>query len=59
MSRTDLIDHILRMKEFDTDYARWALAQYSQILPWLDLNQGVKQALSLVALEGVAMGKVA
>lgn len=55
MSRTDLIDHILRMKQLDTDYARWALTQYSQMLPWLDLNQGVKQALSLVAPSGVAM----
>ncbi len=59
MSRAELIDHILRMKHHDTDYARWALAQYSQMLPWLDLNQGVKQALSLVAPSGVAMEKVA
>lgn len=55
MSRNDLIEHILRMKQHDTDYARWALAQYSQQLPWLNLNQGVKQALSLVAPRSVAM----
>lgn len=59
MSRDELIDHILRMKQLDTDYARWALAQYSQQLPWMDLNQGVKQALSLVAPSSVAMENAA
>lgn len=59
MSRIELINHILRMKQLDTDYARWALGQYSQQLPWLDLNQGVKQALSFVAPSGVATESVA
>lgn len=59
MSRDELIDHILSMKQHDIDYARWALTQYSQQLPWLDLNQGVKQALSLVAPSGGAMENAA
>lgn len=59
MSRAELIDHILRMKQLDTDYARWALVQYGQQLPWLELNQGVKQALSLVAPSAGAMENAA
>lgn len=54
MSRDELIDHILSMKQHDIDYARWALTQYSQQLPWLDLNEGVKQALRLAAIRSAA-----
>ena len=43
--RQTLIEHILMMKTFDADYARWALVQYANALPWLDLMAGVRDAL--------------
>ncbi len=33
------------MKMSDDDYARWALVQYDNALPWLDLMAGVRDAL--------------
>jgi len=33
------------MKTLDADYARWALRSYREQLPWLDLMNGVKEAL--------------
>ena len=43
--RTRIIQHILFMKKTDEFYARWALAQYNQAMPWLELNQGVRDAI--------------
>lgn len=43
--RKTLIAHILMMKTLDPDYARWALVQYANALPWLDLMSGVRDAL--------------
>lgn len=43
--RDVLIAHILRMMRLDIDYARHALRWYHQILPDLDLLEGVRQAL--------------
>jgi len=45
LTREELIDHILKMKTLDQDYARFALAQYNKAMPWMDLNNGVKLAL--------------
>jgi len=45
MTRTQLITHIMRMKQVDPDYARTALAWYVAMLPWLDLNNGVREAM--------------
>lgn len=43
--RQQIIDWVLYMKTMDPDYARYALAQYNAMLPWLDLNAGVREAL--------------
>ena len=40
-----IIDHIMHMKSFDETYARAALAQYNALLPWMDLNAGVREAM--------------
>ena len=45
LTRDQLITHILNMKQKDEVYARWALANYVSLLPWLDLNNGVKEAM--------------
>jgi hypothetical protein len=45
MTKKDLIDHILWMRSMDEDYAREALINYHAELPWLDLMNGVRQAL--------------
>ena len=45
IDRATIIDHILKMKAFDPDYARYALRRYSDMLPWLDLMAGVRDAL--------------
>lgn len=45
VTREELIDHIMKMKDKDEDYARAALRYYADLLPWLDLNDGVKQAM--------------
>lgn len=43
--RDRLIEHILHMKTLDEDYARWALKKYHEQMPWLDLLNGVREAL--------------
>lgn len=45
MDRQTLIDHILKMKQLDPDYAREALRHYNALLPWFDLMAGVRDAL--------------
>lgn len=45
ITRETIINHILTMKNLDPDYAREALRYYNQLLPWMALNQGVKEAL--------------
>lgn len=44
--RPTLIAHVLTMREHDEDYARSALAWYADLLPWAQLNSGVRAALS-------------
>ena len=46
--RNRLIDHILRMKKIDEDYARWALKNYETIFPELELIKGVRERLDEV-----------
>lgn len=43
--RKQIIQHILHMKQFDQDYAREALKRYHAELPWLDLIDGIREAL--------------
>jgi hypothetical protein len=33
------------MKTLDPDYARYALKQYHESMPWLELLKGVKEAM--------------
>lgn len=37
--------HILEMKKTQPDYARESLKRYNDLLPWLDLMAGVRDAL--------------
>jgi hypothetical protein len=50
--RKRLIDHILTLKELDEEYARWALQNYLEMLPWLELIKGVKERLDEVRAKG-------
>ena len=43
--RTRLIQHIIKMKQLDQDYARYALMEYHKALPEYDLVAGVRAAL--------------
>jgi len=43
--RIRLIDHLMRIKHVDIEYARYALAQYADLLPWMDLGAGVREAI--------------
>lgn len=43
--KTRIIEQIIFMKKTDIDYARYALAQYNAALPWMRLNDGVREAL--------------
>ena len=43
--RMRLVNHILKMKQLDETYARYALKQYNTLLPDMKLNYGVRDAL--------------
>lgn len=45
VSRQELIEWVLHMREWDEDYARAALRWYAQLLPDWDLMAGVREAL--------------
>lgn len=45
IARDQLIQHILFMRQHDEDYACAAMLDYHAAMPWLDLLDGVKQAL--------------
>jgi len=45
VTRDDLINHIMHMKTLDPDYARYALRQYNDMLPEMDLMAGVREAI--------------
>ncbi len=45
LGRDVFVNHILMMKQTQPDYAREALKAYDKAMPWLDLMQGVRQAL--------------
>jgi hypothetical protein len=36
----------MKIKEKDDAYARSALREYNMLLPWLDLNTGIKEAMA-------------
>ena len=50
--RNRLITHILWMKNFDEDYARWALKNYEAMAPELELIKGVKERLNEIRPKG-------
>lgn len=43
--KTRLIEHILCMRQKDEAYARWAMMIYHEQMPWLDLMNGIRDAL--------------
>ena len=43
--RKKIVDHILMMKQFDHDYARFALEREAAMYPELRLNSAVKEAM--------------
>ena len=44
--RERLINHILEMREIDVQYARSAARWYHEKLPWLDLLNGIRDAIA-------------
>lgn len=50
--QTKLIDHILRIKQLDEEYARWALKNYETIVPELELIKGVRERLNALCTQG-------
>jgi hypothetical protein len=50
--RTRLIDHILTLKELDEEYARWALKNYAEMVPEMELIKGVKERLDEICAKG-------
>lgn len=49
--RDRLITHILMMRPNDVEYARFAAKQYHELLPWLDIYQGIKEAIQVQGLQ--------
>tara|TARA_R110002126_G_scaffold199049_2_gene346777 strand:- start:578 stop:838 length:261 start_codon:yes stop_codon:yes gene_type:complete len=45
ISRQEIVDHLMRMRAIDVDYARSAFAWYDQKLPWLDLKNEIKRTI--------------
>jgi hypothetical protein len=43
--RQNLINHIMKIRLKDEAYARHALHEYNMLLPWMTLNDGVREAL--------------
>lgn len=44
-----IVTHILHMRTFDEDYARYALRAYNDLLPHLDLNAAIRAAMKAQA----------
>lgn len=44
-TKADYVAHILMMRKHDEDYARATMLDYHAAMPWMDLLDGVKQAL--------------
>ncbi len=42
----------LTLKELDEDYARWALKNYAEMVPEMELIKGVKERLDEVRAKG-------
>jgi len=49
LTRDELIAHIMKMKNLDPDYARYALQQYNALLPHFELNAGIREAMKEAA----------
>lgn len=45
ITREQIINHIMHMKTLDPDYARFALRQYNDLLPEMELMSGVREAM--------------
>lgn len=45
MTLEKIVAHILKIKEVDIDYARYAVGYYDQLLPWLGVKAAVPEAL--------------
>jgi hypothetical protein len=46
MNTHDYVKHILFMREWDVDYARWSLINHDSNLPWMGIKQAVKDKLN-------------
>lgn len=38
--------HIINLKTIDIDYARQAFKYYDELLPWMKLGDGVREAMN-------------
>lgn len=55
----DYVNHILFMRQWDEDYARQALIDHDTALPWMNIKQGVKDAIKGLRSKPEAGGRVA
>jgi hypothetical protein len=51
--RQRLINHILWIKTYDVEYARYTARHYNDLLPWLGLTQGLREAIEAEKVQGV------
>ena len=49
--RQRLINHILMMRLHDVEYARSAAKYYATELPWLDIYQGLREAIEATEVQ--------
>lgn len=40
-----IVEHILKIKAVDIEYARYAVGYYDELLPWMGIKAAVKEAL--------------
>ena len=45
ITREQIIRHIMAMKKIDPECARAALRHYHEKMPWMNLIEGIKQAM--------------
>jgi hypothetical protein len=54
ITHDEYIKHILWLRKFDVEYARSAAIYYNEQLPWLDINQGLKEAIQMENLQNLS-----
>jgi hypothetical protein len=53
LTREEYINHILMMRSKDETYARYSARYFNEQLPWLEINQGLKEAIEAAKMQGL------